>query len=172
MTIIIGIDPGSRITGYGVIQKQGNAFSYLDSGCIRVKGDSLSEKIAEIYTGVATLVAQHQPMHAAVEQVFFGKNASSALKLGQARGAALAAIAVAAIPIGEYAPRKVKQAIVGTGAAEKSQIGHMVKCLLKLPGTPQEDAADALAIALCHGFHLSAAISTQVKAKCKSKESR
>ena len=154
MIIILGIDPGSRTTGYGVIKTDGRAVFYVDSGCIRVKGESLSEKIYEIYSGVSSLMIEHQPQAAAVEQVFLGKNVSSALKLGQARGAALAAIANHHIPIAEYAPRTIKQAVVGSGAADKNQVSHMVQYLLKLSGKPQIDAGDALAIALCHAFHL------------------
>lgn len=154
MIVILGIDPGSRTTGYGVIKTDGKAVFYVNSGCIRVKGESLREKIYEIYSGVSTLMTEHQPQAAVVEQVFLGKNVSSALKLGQARGAALAAIANHHIPIAEYAARTIKQSVVGNGAAEKSQVSHMVQYLLKLSGKPQIDASDALAIALCHAFHM------------------
>lgn len=154
MMKVLGIDPGSRVTGYGVIKTDGKTVIYVDSGCIRVKGETLAEKIYEIYAGVSALMIEHQPQLAAIEQVFLGKNVSSALKLGQARGAALAAIANHQISIGEYAPRTVKQAVVGSGAAEKAQVSHMVRYLLKLSGKPQADAADALAVALCHAYHV------------------
>lgn len=159
MMIVLGIDPGSRITGYGVIKTDGKSLVYVDSGCIRVKGESLADKIYEIYSGVSDLMQNHQPQAAAIEQVFLGKNVSSALKLGQARGAALAAIANHHIPIAEYATRTVKQAVVGSGAAEKSQVNHMVRYLLKLSGKPQVDAGDALAIAICHAFRLKGVLS-------------
>lgn len=155
MIIVLGIDPGSRVTGYGVIRTNGKSVVYVDSGCIRVKSETLAEKIYEVYSGVSDVMKQHQPQAAAVEQVFLGKNFNSALKLGQARGAALAAIANHHIPIAEYATRTVKQAVVGNGAAEKSQVSHMVRYLLKLSGKPQVDAGDALAIALCHAFRLN-----------------
>ncbi len=156
--LVLGIDPGSRVTGYGVIKTDGQSVFYVDSGCIRVKAENLTEKIYEIYSGVSSLMQQYQPQTGAIEQVFLGKNVSSALKLGQARGAALAAIANHHISIAEYAPRTIKQAVVGSGAAEKNQVNHMVRYLLQLNSRPQTDAADALAIALCHAFHLKSLV--------------
>ena len=154
MSVIIGIDPGSRLSGYGIITFENKSPRYVDSGCIRVKGESISEKMAEIFEGVDSLIQQYRPQLAAIEQVFVGKNSNSAIKLGQARGAAMAAVARHGIDIAEYAPRAIKQAVVGSGAAEKAQVSHMVCHLLKLQGVPQVDAGDALAVALCHAFRI------------------
>ncbi|RDV25235.1 crossover junction endodeoxyribonuclease RuvC [Alteromonas aestuariivivens] len=148
--IILGIDPGSRVTGYGVIARRQTKLVYVASGCIRIKGDTLAERLAQIYTGVSDIVRQFQPEQFAIEQVFMAKNPDSALKLGQARGAAIVAATQAQLPVAEYSARQIKQAVVGKGGAEKAQVQHMVKHLLQLPGTPQADAADALAVALCH----------------------
>jgi crossover junction endodeoxyribonuclease RuvC len=151
MSLILGIDPGSRITGFGLIKTHGARQEYVASGCIKttVKG-SLAEKLAEIFAGVTEIIEQYDPLEMAIEKVFMAKSADSALKLGQARGAAIVAGANLGLAVFEYEARKVKQAVVGTGAADKSQVQHMVKTLLKLPAEPQQDAADALAIALCH----------------------
>lgn len=151
MSIILGIDPGSRITGYGVIKQQGNTFSYLGSGCIRVQGDELPTRLNQIYKGVTEIILQFQPQFFAIEQVFMAKNPDSALKLGQARGAAIVAATNAELPVTEFSARQIKQSVVGKGSAEKTQVQHMVTYLLKLSATPQADAADALAVALCHG---------------------
>ncbi|GAA0853450.1 crossover junction endodeoxyribonuclease RuvC [Aliiglaciecola litoralis] len=151
MSIILGIDPGSRITGYGVIKQQGNTFSYLGSGCIRVQGDELASRLNQIYKGVTEIILQFQPQFFAIEQVFMAKNPDSALKLGQARGAAIVAATNAELPVSEFSARQIKQSVVGKGSAEKTQVQHMVTYLLKLSATPQADAADALAVALCHG---------------------
>lgn len=153
MSIILGIDPGSRFTGYGVIQKQGRGFVYLGSGCIKAlsQGDDLASRLQTIFAGVSEIILQFKPDMFAIEQVFMAKNPDSALKLGQARGAAIVAATNNGLTISEYSARQIKQAVVGTGAADKSQVQHMVKSILKLPGTPQADAADALAVALCHG---------------------
>lgn len=150
MAIILGIDPGSRITGYGVLRKKGNNFEYMGSGCIRVQGDELASRLHQIYNGVSEIITQFQPTEFAIEQVFMAKNPDSALKLGQARGAAIVAATNAALPVSEYSARQIKQAVVGKGGAEKTQVQHMVTYLLKLAATPQSDAADALAVALCH----------------------
>lgn len=148
MSIILGIDPGSQRTGYGVIQcHQGKAY-YLASGCIMPKGS-----LSLLFQELQVIIAQYQPHEAALEQVFFYKNPRSALVLGQARGAILVALELAKLPITGYAARQVKQAVVGYGGAEKVQIQHMVQQLLKLSGLPGPDAADALAIALCHTHH-------------------
>lgn len=149
-TIIIGIDPGSRSTGYGIIASNGNQHRYITSGCIKTVGDYLADKLRQIHQGISEIIRVHQPNTAGIEQVFMNKNANSALKLGQARGAAIVALAASAIPVAEYAPREIKKAVVGHGAAEKSQIQHMVKLLLNLDKEPSSDAADALAIAICH----------------------
>jgi crossover junction endodeoxyribonuclease RuvC len=147
MTTIIGIDPGSRITGYGIIQNRGNQSFYLDSGCIRITAENAGERLQQIYSGLQKIIQQYQPQEAAVEQVFMHQNPGSALKLGQARGAAIVALT---IPIAEYSARQVKQSVVGFGAAKKEQVQHMVKRLLNITQELQADEADALAIALCH----------------------
>ncbi|WP_432474003.1 crossover junction endodeoxyribonuclease RuvC [Amphritea sp. HPY] len=148
--LILGIDPGSRITGYGIINSVGSKNEYVASGCIRIKGDDLPERLKQVYAGVTEIIEHYCPQEMAIEQVFMARNADSALKLGQARGVAIVAGVNQELPVAEYAARKVKQAVVGNGGADKSQVQHMVKSILKLPGLPQEDAADALAIALCH----------------------
>ncbi len=150
MTIILGIDPGSRITGYGMIKTEKNQHHYLDGGYIQVKGEDLSTRLHCIYDHIARLVQQYQPDTAAIEQVFMHRNPGSALKLGQARGAAILGAAVHGVAMAEYSARQVKQAVVGYGAADKAQVQTMVRCLLNLSELPQSDMADALAIAICH----------------------
>lgn len=147
MTIIIGIDPGSRFTGYGVIRVEGNQSFYLTSGCLQLTSKIQSERLQKIYTGLKEIIEVYQPHEAAIEQVFMHENPGSALKLGQARGAAIVALTV---PVSEYSARQVKLSVVGYGAARKEQVQHMVGCLLNLSEKLQADAADALAIALCH----------------------
>lgn len=151
MTVILGIDPGSRKTGFGVIRLVSGRAEYLNSGVIRM-GEMLTlpERLKVIFDGVSEIIAQQTPDEFAIEQVFMAKSAGSALKLGQARGAAIVAAVNHDLPVFEYEARKVKQSVVGTGAADKLQVQHMVKTLLKLLQSPQEDAADALAVALCH----------------------
>lgn len=158
MTIILGIDPGSRFTGYGVIKQQGRRFEYLGSGCIKAlsQGEELANRLQTIFSGVSEIIRQFNPEQFAIEQVFMAKNPDSALKLGQARGAAIVAATNSGLTIAEYSARQIKQAVVGTGAADKSQVQHMVKSILKLPATPQADAADALAVALCHAHSYNA----------------
>jgi len=150
MGLILGIDPGSRITGYGVIKQVGSRSTYVASGCIRIKGDHLPDRLQQIFVGVVELIRLYCPQQMAIEQVFMSRNADSALKLGQARGAAIVAGVSEGLPVSEYAARAVKLAVVGKGSADKTQVQHMVRAILELPGTPQADAADALAIALCH----------------------
>ncbi|PCJ47447.1 MAG: crossover junction endodeoxyribonuclease RuvC [Moraxellaceae bacterium] len=151
MTIVLGIDPGSRITGYGVIEVNGSKSHYVDSGCIRTDTDAeLPERLCQIFEGISEVVRLHLPQEVGVEQVFMAKNADSALKLGQARGAAIVACSALRIPIFEYSARQIKQAVVGTGAAQKEQVQLMVCNLLGLNKKPQADAADALGVALCH----------------------
>ncbi|MDQ2077905.1 crossover junction endodeoxyribonuclease RuvC [Marinimicrobium sp. ABcell2] len=150
MALILGIDPGSRKTGFGLIDISGSRAVYVTSGVIRVPEVSLPERLKVIFDSITQLAGQYAPDQLAIEQVFMAKNASSALKLGQARGAAITAAVVAGLPVFEYEARKVKQSVVGQGGADKIQVQHMVKVLLRLPATPQEDAADALAVALCH----------------------
>jgi crossover junction endodeoxyribonuclease RuvC len=149
-TRILGIDPGSRITGYGVIEVSGRDVSYIDSGCIRTGGGELAERLKKIYNGVRDITQHYKPQQLAIEQVFMGRNADSALKLGQARAAAMCAVFDEDLSVFEYAARQIKQALVGKGSADKTQVQHMVKILLKLKGDPQMDASDALAVALCH----------------------
>ncbi len=152
MALILGIDPGSRITGYGLINTEGSQFSYLASGCIRIKAEDLPQKLAQIYASLSEIIARYQPDQVAIERVFMAKNADSALKLGQARGSAVVCVANHGLAVSEYSAKEVKLAVTGTGAADKVQVQHMVKSLLKLSATPQEDAADALAIAMCHAY--------------------
>ncbi|MCY4530715.1 MAG: crossover junction endodeoxyribonuclease RuvC [Gammaproteobacteria bacterium] len=151
MTLILGIDPGSRVTGYGVINNIGPRQEYVTSGCIRTAVNStLPSRLNEIFTGITQIITEFMPDEMAIERVFMARSADSALKLGQARGAAIVAAVNQGLTVHEYEARKVKQAVVGTGAASKDQVQHMVRTLLDLPGNPQQDAADALAIALCH----------------------
>lgn len=145
--MIIGIDPGSRITGYGVIRWHNNQAHYVDSGCLRVTSIHLHERLQNIFSGIRVTMDLHQPVEAAVEQIFMHQNPGAALKLGQARGAAIVALG---LPVAEYSARQVKQSVVGYGAADKSQVQQMVKILLNIKGKLQSDAADALAVALCH----------------------
>ncbi len=148
----MGIDPGSRITGYGIIDLDGARGHHVASGCIQTAGDRpLPERLKTIFEAITAAVRTHRPAEVAVEQVFMHRNPDSALKLGQARGAALCAVVMAGLPVSEYAPRAIKQAVVGSGAADKAQVQHMVRLLLNLPAPPQADAADALAVAICHG---------------------
>ncbi|MFC3909377.1 crossover junction endodeoxyribonuclease RuvC [Legionella dresdenensis] len=150
MTTILGIDPGSRITGYGIIREERRKLYYLDSGCIRTSAGEISQRLLQIFNGICQLMDEYNPDEVAIEQVFMHQNPSSALKLGHARGAAMVAAASHRIKISEYTPREVKQAVVGYGAAEKDQVKQMVVNLLMLNSSPQQDAADALAIAICH----------------------
>lgn len=153
MTRILGIDPGSRVTGYGVVDQDGQRLAYVASGCIRAQGDTLAERLGIILNGVARIIDEYRPDEMAIERVFMSRNADSALKLGQARGAAICAAVQQSLPVDEYAPREVKQAVTGTGAATKEQVQHMMCVLLSLRGKPPSDAADALGIAICHGHH-------------------
>ncbi len=150
MAVILGIDPGSRITGYGVIKQVGGKISYLGSGCIRLGDDPLPNRLNQIFDGVSQIIQQYKPDMFAIEQVFLAHNPDSALKLGQARGAAIVAATQNELSVAEYSARQIKQAVVGKGAADKNQVQHMVTYLLSLPAKPQADAADALAVALCH----------------------
>ena len=149
-TRILGIDPGSRLTGYGVIEMHAGRAIWVGSGCIRIKGEDLASRLRILVEGMSEILEQHQPASVAVEQVFMHRNADSALKLGQARGAAISVVARSHLPVHEYTPTQIKKAIVGKGNAAKGQVQHMVKAMLGLSHLPQEDAADALAVALCH----------------------
>ena len=153
MSIILGIDPGSRITGYGLIHaKPNNQYTFIACGCVRIEKETLGNKLKRIHEVIAELVQTFAPVEAAVEQIFFHENPGTALKLGQARGAAIAAAALHGLSIHEYTARQVKKSIVGYGAAAKEQMQHMIQILLNLKEKPQVDAADALAIALCHAY--------------------
>lgn len=151
MPLILGIDPGSRVTGYGLVRVEGNRSAYVASGEVRVEGETLAQKLHHIFTALSAVIEIHAPDEAAVEQVFMHRNPDSALKLGQARGAAICALAAHGLPVAEYTPQEIKRAVVGGGRAVKEQVQHMVKALLNLSEISSADAADALAVALCHG---------------------
>ncbi len=142
--------------GYGLIDSDGRKAGYIASGCLKVTGNSLPDKLGLIFRELSELMQAYQPQQLAIENVFMHRNADSALKLGQARGAAICAAVNYALPVAEYAPREIKLAVVGKGGADKTQVQHMVRVLLNLNETPQADAADALAIALCHSYQQEA----------------
>jgi crossover junction endodeoxyribonuclease RuvC len=148
---ILGIDPGSRLTGFGVLDYGRDSAAYVASGTVKSLDGSFPERLRSIYESVGEIVSEYTPDVVAIESVFMHKNAGSALKLGQARSAALCATFSAPVEVHEYAPREIKLAIVGTGSATKEQVQHMVTVLLGLDRAPAADAADALAAALCHG---------------------
>ena len=147
---ILGIDTGSRVTGYGVIESNGVKSRHLASGCIRTESKDFSKRLGEIFEGLQEVLEKTQPDQVAVEQVFVARNPSSALKLGHARGAAVTAMVVAGLPVHEYTPRAVKLALVGTGSAEKEQVQHMIRLLLGVRHKMTLDESDALAVAICH----------------------
>ncbi len=147
---ILGIDPGSRLTGFGIIERVEGRTRYVGSGCIRTGGGELAGRLKIIFDSLREIVGSYLPTEVAVERVFMHKNPDSALKLGQARGAALCAVMAEGLAVSEYTPAEIKQATVGKGNAAKEQVQHMVMALLDLPSAPQADAADALAVALCH----------------------
>lgn len=153
MTRILGIDPGSRITGFGVVETSGTGARYLASGTIRTQETDFPRRLGVIFEQVAEVVAMHRPDVLAIEEVFVHRNVDSALKLGQARGAAICACVTRGLPVAEYAPRAIKLAVVGSGGASKEQVQFMVRALLSLQGNLQIDASDALAVALCHSQH-------------------
>jgi crossover junction endodeoxyribonuclease RuvC len=146
---VLGLDPGSRRTGFGVIEIRDGELRELAHGCLNAAAAAPAARLRLIFQGLQALLSQHQPVEVAVERVFVSRNADSALKLGQARGAALCAIPEG-MPVFEYAPRAIKLAVVGSGAAEKFQVAHMIRALLALRERPAADAADALAVAVCH----------------------
>ncbi len=162
----MGIDPGSLKTGYGLIESSGNRLRFLECGTIKTGGGPLPPRLKIIFHEVRQVVRHWSPDEMAIENVFLARNPDSALKLGQARGAAICAVMAEGVPVSEYTANQVKQAIVGKGHAAKTQVQHMVKILLKLSETPQEDAADALAIALCHANTRK----TMVELKSKASE--
>ena len=148
---ILGIDPGSRLTGFGVLDFAGDRPTYVASGTVRSPDGSFPDRLKRIFVSMRDIVDEYRPDVVAIESVFMARNAGSALKLGHARSAALCATFAFEVDVFEYAPREIKQAVVGTGAASKEQVQHMVVSLLQLDGTPSADAADALAAAICHG---------------------
>ena len=147
---VLGIDPGSRRTGYGVVDWQRGALRYVASGCVATADGAFAGRLAEIYRGVGGVIATHAPDEFAIEEVFVARNPAAALKLGQARGVAIAAAVGTGLAVREYASRTIKLAVVGTGRAEKEQVQYMVRALLGLDAAPSPDAADALAVAICH----------------------
>ena len=147
---ILGIDPGLRITGFGVLDKVGQKLNYVASGCIKTPDGELPERLRVILESLSEMIELHQPQEVAVEKVFVNVNPQSTLLLGQARGAAICAAVLAQLPVAEYTALQVKQAVVGNGHAKKEQVQEMVKRLLQLSGSPSPDAADALACAICH----------------------
>lgn len=152
---ILGIDPGSRAAGYGIVDFSDGRFTFVCCGVIRVDTKrSFPERLLEIHQGISEVIEIHQPDLAAIEEVFMAKNPNSALKLGHARGVLILAAMQKKLPLGEYSPRQIKQAVAGYGNADKAQIQHMVKAILALAKTPSHDAADALAVAICHANHL------------------
>ncbi len=148
---ILGIDPGSRLTGFGVLDFVGDSPAYVASGTVKSIDGAFADRLRQIFESVGDIIAEYRPDVVAIESVFMHKNASSALKLGHARSAAMCATFEYELQVFEYAPREIKQAVVGTGAATKEQVQHMITSILKLDGEPAPDAADALAAALCHG---------------------
>lgn len=146
---ILGVDPGSRRTGFGIIECRGADYVHIAHGCLNVGGALMAERLRLIFDGLQGLIEEHRPAEVAVERVFVNRNVESALKLGQARGAALCAVPKG-LPVFEYAPRAIKLALVGSGAAEKSQVAHMIMTLLRLQERVGPDASDALAVAVCH----------------------
>ncbi|UAJ64895.1 crossover junction endodeoxyribonuclease RuvC [Candidatus Schneideria nysicola] len=150
MTIIIGVDPGSRITGYGIISHEQKKFGYLDSGCIRTNVSDFPHRLRKIYSDMMKIINDFKPDCFVIEKVFMAKNANSAIKLGQAQGVAILAAINHGLPIFEYATKQVKQIVVGIGSAEKNHVQNMVRILLRLKKNPSTDAADALAIAITH----------------------
>lgn len=148
---ILGIDPGSRLTGFGVLDFRGDTPAYVASGTVESTDGAFADRLRQIFDSIGGIVEEFQPDIVVIESVFMHKNAGSALKLGHARSAAICATFQHGVEVYEYAPREIKQAVVGTGAATKEQVAHMVVSILKLAGIPAPDAADALAAALCHG---------------------
>ncbi len=150
---ILGIDPGSRCTGIGVIDCEAGQAYCVHYRTVRTVSDRFPQRLGEIFTEVSHSLQQFKPQRVAVEKVFVNNNAESSLKLGQARGAAICAVVQTGLDIAEYSPNAVKKALVGRGHADKSQVEHMVKVLLQLEGKIPADAADALAVALCDQHH-------------------
>lgn len=169
MAIILGVDPGSRFTGYGVVNSVGGKIEYLGSGCIKTSGETQAPKLGQIFDGVTEIISQFQPDYFAIEEVFLSKNPMSTIKLGQARGVAMVAAVQQKLTVYEYSARQIKQAVVGYGNADKLQVQANVVSLLSLSKTPQADAADALACAICHAFTISSLIGMSIGGLSKTK---
>lgn len=169
MIRILGVDPGSQQTGYGVIDVDGNHAIHVAHGNIETQGEYLPDKLRHIFRCLTEVIREFQPAECAVEKVFVHRNADSALKLGQSRGAALTACAEQDLPVFEYTANRVKQATVGKGHAAKQQVQYMVKILLSLAEVPQVDAADALAAALCHGHSRAGALRLHMRGASRPK---
>lgn len=153
MPRILGIDPGSRLTGFGIIDADGTRVRHVINGAIRTADGPFPQRLRCIFEQLSLVLDEYRPDAVAVEQVFVNRNVDSALKLGQARGAAICAAVIRDLPVAEYAPMQIKQAVVGSGGANKEQVQFMVRALLKINQPLQPDAADALAVALCHNQH-------------------
>jgi crossover junction endodeoxyribonuclease RuvC len=154
---VLGVDPGSTTTGFGVVEARGNSLTLVEAGCVHAPDEELPERLVAIHRGLAEVIARSKPDTAAVESLFFAKNVRSAIALGHARGVALLAIAEGGLSLAEYSPAEVKRAVVGTGRAEKEQVAHMVRMLLgRAPQSARLDVTDALAVAICHA-HTAAA---------------
>ncbi|MAM70507.1 MAG: crossover junction endodeoxyribonuclease RuvC [Gammaproteobacteria bacterium] len=150
MALILGIDPGSRVCGYGLINTAGKKLEYVASGCIRVAKLEFNERLKVIYDDLTAIIEKYQPDEVALEEIFVGRSPVSALKLGHARGVVIVACRNLELPVFEYPPNQIKKALVGKGRADKEQMQHMVMSILSLQAKPQEDAADALCVAVCH----------------------
>ena len=172
-TRILGLDPGSRRTGFGVLDCRDGQLALLAQGCLNVSSAAPAARLRMIFEGLAALFTEHRPAEVAIERVFVSRNVDSALKLGQARGAALCAVP-GGVPVFEYAPRAIKLAVVGTGSAEKFQVAHMVRMLLRFEGALSADAADALAVAVCHAHarRLGALLARQAVAPLRRQAQR
>lgn len=164
---ILGIDPGLQVTGFGIIDRNGQHLTYVTSGCVRTKPGDLPERLGVILANLGEIIAEHQPSVVAVEEVFVNVNPKSTLLLGQARGAAICAAVARGLPVAEYTALQVKQSVVGNGHADKQQVQHMVTYLLKLPQAPQADAADALACAICHAHGVGLAALSKGRMRIK-----
>jgi len=161
VSVILGVDPGSNITGYAILAG-GNRPHLLDVGCIRLPRKPFAVRLGLIFERLSEIIVANTPDEMAIEDVFMARNAASALKLGQARGAAICAGAAAGLPVSEYTPTQIKSAIVGRGRADKKQIQHMIGVLLGVNKNLQADSADAAAVALCHAHHKQTAARTRV----------
>jgi crossover junction endodeoxyribonuclease RuvC len=156
MTLILGIDPGLQRTGWGIISSKANQLSFVDCGTIHTDADAdMAERLKQLHDGIAAAIAKHHPQEAAVEETFINKSGSSSLKLGQARGAILLALSLHGLKVYEYGANKVKKSVVGSGHADKNQVGMMVKILLPASTAKGADAADALAVAITHAHNLT-----------------